>query len=67
MFSGCFLVNVAVEPFRPPLIADKVLHKLLKLDIVKHIKLKAKNDRPAYIYEIVCFDIVTYFLYDLFI
>ncbi|XP_041988954.1 unextended protein-like [Aricia agestis] len=47
-------LNTTVEPFRPDLISETVLRRLLKQDVFQHIKLRGdedKNDPKRYVFQ----------------
>ncbi|XP_060809213.1 unextended protein isoform X2 [Amyelois transitella] len=47
-------LNTSVEPFRPDLVSETVLRRLLKQDVIQHIKLRGdedKNDPKRYVYQ----------------
>ncbi|XP_048003344.1 unextended protein-like isoform X2 [Leguminivora glycinivorella] len=47
-------LSTSVDPFRPEMISETVLRRLLKQDVVKHIKLRGdedRNDPKAYVFQ----------------
>ncbi|XP_063543882.1 unextended protein-like [Cydia strobilella] len=47
-------LSTSVDPFRPVMISETVLRRLLKQDVVKHIKLRGDEDRTdpkAYVFQ----------------
>ncbi|KAL4714272.1 hypothetical protein ACJJTC_009624 [Scirpophaga incertulas] len=47
-------LSTSVDPFRPELISETVLRRLLKQDVLQHIKLRGdehKNDPKRYVFE----------------
>ncbi|XP_028168076.1 metal transporter CNNM4-like [Ostrinia furnacalis] len=47
-------LNTSVDPFRPELISETVLRRLLKQDVIQHIKLRGdedRNDPKRYVFQ----------------
>ncbi|KAM3955297.1 unextended protein [Aphomia sociella] len=47
-------LNTSVDPFRPELISETVLRRLLKQDVIQHIKLRGdedKNDPKRFVFQ----------------
>ncbi|CAK1587465.1 unnamed protein product [Parnassius mnemosyne] len=47
-------LNTSVDPFRPEMISETVLRRLLKQDVIQHIKLRGdeeKNDPKRYVFQ----------------
>ncbi|XP_053623164.1 unextended protein-like [Plodia interpunctella] len=47
-------LNTSVEPFRPELVSESVLRRLLKQDVLRHVRLRGDGDRDhpeRYVYQ----------------